>query len=102
MMMPTRPAAPFSRSINPLANTAPAHSMNPNAVGQLADPTIPRPPAARPMGAAPGPQSAMPQIPPALLQNPQFLQLLQQMMLQQRTPQGGPMAGGFSRNLMGG
>jgi hypothetical protein len=40
----------------------------------------------------------MSQLPPALMQNPQFLQLLQMMMMQQ---QQGQQGGGFSKNIFG-
>lgn len=87
-----RPGQPMNQ--NPLANPATPHSMNPNAVGPAAAAVRPNP------GGVPSGMRGLPQgITPEMLQNPQFLQLLQQLQMQQQQTAG--MGGGFSRSLFG-
>ena len=89
-------------SPNPLGNPAPAHSMNPNSVGpQSMAGMAPRP------GGVPSGMRGLPQgITPDMLQNPQFMAMLQQM-LQQQQQIGGqpgmpePVQGGFSKTIIG-
>ena len=80
-----RPSQPLNT--NPLGNPAPSHSMNPNAVGPQAAAVRPNP------GGVPSGMRGLPQgITPEMMQNPQFLQMLEQLMQQQ-------MSGGFSKSM---
>ena len=83
-----RPGMPSSP--NPLGNPAQPHSMNPNAVGPAAAAVRPNP-----GGVPSGMRGLPPGLTPDMLQNPQFLQLLQQLQMQQQ------MGGGFSKNIFG-
>ena len=96
-MTPARPPVPGQiRAQNPLGNPAPAHSMNPNAVGpQAAAGMSPRP------GGVPSGMRGLPQgITPEMLQNPQFLAMLQQQLQQQQMGMR-PPGGGFSKTIIG-
>lgn len=94
-MMPPRPMAPGQiQNQNPLANPAQPHAMNPNAVGPAAlGGMSPKP------GGVPSGMRGLPQgITPDMLQNPQFMAMLQQMMQQQM---GGGQPAGFSKTILG-
>lgn len=103
MMPPRAPVPGQIQSPNPLGNPAPAHSMAPSRLSQ-AQTMAPMP------GGVPSGMRGLPQgLTPDMLQNPQFMAMLQQMLMQQRPqmPQN-PMAQnfiqrrpGFSKNLMG-
>lgn len=91
-MIPSRPGQP--QSVNPLANPAQPHSMNPNAVGPTALGGM-----APKAGGVPSGMRGLPAgLTPDMLQNPQFLSMLQQMLQQQ---QMGGQPAGFSKTILG-
>lgn len=95
-MIPARPSAPGQlQNPNPLGNQAQPHSMNPNAVGpQALGGMAPKP------GGVPSGMRGLPAgITPEMLQNPQFLSMLQQMLQQQQM--GGGQPAGFSKTILG-